>query len=290
MDAWPRTTTSNRAGGSPNPATRTHGPRAGAPAAVPTAAPAAVPRRPPTSRRRSTSRRRRGVPAARPRPYQAPPGYAVAAARYQPPTRPRTRPRRPYEAPPDGSQLPHLQQPARPPASARRATHGRRGRAADRAQRDQPGPNRAARTVTRKVIRASKADGALESGLTALIWNQVLSYGTDAMITVSLAGTVFFGASANAQRGNVLLYLLITMAPFAVVAPVIGPAARPAAARPPLDDGRHRARPGRARARDGRPCHRTARALSRARWAHSSCPRPTGWSGPRPRPGWCRRG
>jgi hypothetical protein len=52
----------------------------------------------------------------------------------------------------------------------------------------------------------------------------VLSYGTDAMITVSLASTVFFGASASAQRGNVLLYLLITMAPFAVVAPVIGPA------------------------------------------------------------------
>jgi MFS family permease len=51
----------------------------------------------------------------------------------------------------------------------------------------------------------------------------VLSYGTDAMITVALAGTVFFGASAHAQRGNVLLYLLITMAPFAVVAPVIGP-------------------------------------------------------------------
>ena len=83
--------------------------------------------------------------------------------------------------------------------------------------------NRAARTVTRKVISASKADGAHESGLTALIWNQVLSYGTDAMITVALAGTVFFGASTSAQRGNVLLYLLITMAPFALVAPVIGP-------------------------------------------------------------------
>jgi hypothetical protein len=83
--------------------------------------------------------------------------------------------------------------------------------------------NRAARVVTKKVIRASKADGAHEAGLTALIWNQVLSYGTDAMITVALAGTVFFGASTNAQRGNVLLYLLITMAPFAVVAPVIGP-------------------------------------------------------------------
>jgi MFS family permease len=86
------------------------------------------------------------------------------------------------------------------------------------------GTNRAARTVTRKVITASKSDGAEESGLTALIWNQVLSYGTDAMITVALAGTVFFGASASAQRGNVLLYLLITMAPFAVVAPIIGPA------------------------------------------------------------------
>ena len=84
--------------------------------------------------------------------------------------------------------------------------------------------NRAARVITRKVITASKADGADESGLTQLIWNQVLSYGTDAMITVALASTVFFGASSNAQRGNVLLYLLITMAPFAVVAPVIGPA------------------------------------------------------------------
>ncbi|HZC72913.1 MAG TPA: MFS transporter [Jatrophihabitans sp.] len=85
------------------------------------------------------------------------------------------------------------------------------------------GTNKAARLVTRKVITASKANGADESGLTALIWNQVLSYGTDAMITVALASTVFFGASASAQRGNVLLYLLITMAPFAVVAPVIGP-------------------------------------------------------------------
>ncbi|MEO9140075.1 MAG: MFS transporter [Jatrophihabitans sp.] len=84
--------------------------------------------------------------------------------------------------------------------------------------------NRAARTVTRKVITASKSDGAEESGLTPLIWNQVLSYGTDAMVTVALAGTVFFGASTNAQRGNVLLYLLVTMAPFAVVAPFIGPA------------------------------------------------------------------
>ena len=80
------------------------------------------------------------------------------------------------------------------------------------------------RLVAHKVITASEADGARESGLTAMIWNQVMSYGADAMVTVALAGTVFFSAPSDAQRGNVLLYLLMTMAPFAVVAPVIGPA------------------------------------------------------------------
>jgi hypothetical protein len=80
------------------------------------------------------------------------------------------------------------------------------------------------RLLAHKVISASQADGARESGLTAMIWNQVMSYGADAMVTVALAGTVFFSAPSEAQRGNVLLYLLMTMAPFAVVAPVIGPA------------------------------------------------------------------
>ncbi|HEV2886687.1 MAG TPA: MFS transporter [Jatrophihabitans sp.] len=80
------------------------------------------------------------------------------------------------------------------------------------------------RLLAHKVISASEADGARESGLTALIWNQVMSYASDAMVTVALAGTVFFSAPSEAQRGNVLLYLLMTMAPFAVVAPVIGPA------------------------------------------------------------------
>ena len=50
--------------------------------------------------------------------------------------------------------------------------------------------------VAHKVIVASEADGARESGLTAMIWNQVMSYGADAMVTVALAGTVFFSATA----------------------------------------------------------------------------------------------
>jgi MFS family permease len=78
--------------------------------------------------------------------------------------------------------------------------------------------------VAHKVVSASEADGAKESGLTAMIWNQVMSYGADAMITVALAGTVFFSAPGDQQKGNVLLYLLMTVAPFALVAPVIGPA------------------------------------------------------------------
>ncbi|MBV9823900.1 MAG: hypothetical protein JO144_16845, partial [Actinobacteria bacterium] len=66
------------------------------------------------------------------------------------------------------------------------------------------------RLLAYKVRSASEADGARESGLTALIWNQVMSYAADAMVTVALAGTVFFSAPSEAQRGNVLLYLLMT--------------------------------------------------------------------------------
>ena len=115
--------------------------------------------------------------------------------------------------PPAASSRVRVPRPGEPPDKAGAPTVTRAALTLGRATLSST--NRAARTVTRKVIKASKSDGAHESGLTALIWNQVLSYGTDAMVTVALAGTVFFGASADAKRGNVLLYLLITMAPFA---------------------------------------------------------------------------
>jgi hypothetical protein len=75
-----------------------------------------------------------------------------------------------------------------------------------------------------RVRAASRADGAGESGLTQLLWVNALHMAGDAMIAVSLAGTLFFAATTDAQRSNVALYLLVTMAPFAVLAPVIGPA------------------------------------------------------------------
>ena len=46
----------------------------------------------------------------------------------------------------------------------------------------------------------------------------------DASMYGALAGSVLFSLSPDAQRSKVLLYLLVTVAPFAVVAPLIGPA------------------------------------------------------------------
>ena len=77
---------------------------------------------------------------------------------------------------------------------------------------------------TRRINAASRADGADESGLTRLIWMHAVHYAADAMIAVCLAGTIFFSAARSEQRLQVALYLLVTMAPFALVAPFIGPA------------------------------------------------------------------
>jgi hypothetical protein len=51
----------------------------------------------------------------------------------------------------------------------------------------------------------------------------VLMTAGDTLVTVSLASSLFFSISPEAAKGRVLLYLLLTMAPFAVVAPFLGP-------------------------------------------------------------------
>lgn len=45
----------------------------------------------------------------------------------------------------------------------------------------------------------------------------------DAFFGVSLAGSLFFNVSLDAARPRIVLYLLVTMAPFVVVAPFVGP-------------------------------------------------------------------
>jgi predicted MFS family arabinose efflux permease len=50
-----------------------------------------------------------------------------------------------------------------------------------------------------------------------------VSASADAFFAVSLAGSLFFNVSVDAARPRVILYLALTMAPFAIVAPLIGP-------------------------------------------------------------------
>ena len=45
----------------------------------------------------------------------------------------------------------------------------------------------------------------------------------DTLVTVSLAGSLFFSVSPTEAKSKVLAYLLITIAPFAVVSPILGP-------------------------------------------------------------------
>ena len=45
----------------------------------------------------------------------------------------------------------------------------------------------------------------------------------DTLVTVSLAGSLFFSVSPTEAKSKVLLYLVLTIAPFAVVSPVLGP-------------------------------------------------------------------
>jgi hypothetical protein len=72
--------------------------------------------------------------------------------------------------------------------------------------------------------KAAHADGAKQSGLSALTYAVMLNYAADAAMAVALANTLFFSAATGESQAKVALYLLITVAPFALIAPVIGPA------------------------------------------------------------------
>ncbi len=80
-----------------------------------------------------------------------------------------------------------------------------------------------AATYTFKQARsASHAEGAGDSGLYRLIELHAFNAAGDAAVAISLAGTLFFAQPGEA-RGQVALFLGLTMLPFAVVAPLLGP-------------------------------------------------------------------
>jgi MFS family permease len=83
---------------------------------------------------------------------------------------------------------------------------------------------RATKRTAGLVHRVTGAQGAGRTGLGTLIEMTAVSGAADAFVTVALAGSIFFSTSVDQARGRVVLFLIITMAPFAVLAPFLGPA------------------------------------------------------------------
>ena len=81
----------------------------------------------------------------------------------------------------------------------------------------------ASRGAGRVVQRMTGASGARRTGLSSLIELTAAGSVGDAFVAVALAGTLFFNASVSQARSQVAIALLVTMAPFAVLAPLIGP-------------------------------------------------------------------
>lgn len=77
--------------------------------------------------------------------------------------------------------------------------------------------------ASRRVLGFTTSKGAGESGLAKLVHLQFISAAGDAAVAVSLAGTLFFTLPTDQARPQVAQFLLLTMAPFAIVAPLIGP-------------------------------------------------------------------
>ena len=80
-----------------------------------------------------------------------------------------------------------------------------------------------ARGTERVIRRLTRASGADRTGLDRLLELTAAGAAADAFVAVALAGTLFFSTSVDQARGKIALTLLITMAPFAVLAPIIGP-------------------------------------------------------------------
>ena len=80
-----------------------------------------------------------------------------------------------------------------------------------------------ARRGVRTAQRARDAEGAGSSGLARLLELHAFNAAGDTAVAVSLAGTLFFQVPTGEARDQVALFLGLTMLPFAIVAPLIGP-------------------------------------------------------------------
>jgi MFS family permease len=90
-------------------------------------------------------------------------------------------------------------------------------------QRMTRGGVRTSRFVARNVLVARQRGGAGEAGMMRLLDLHAASCAGDTLVAIGLAGTIFFNVPVGEARGRVALYLLMTMLPFALLAPVVGP-------------------------------------------------------------------
>ena len=81
---------------------------------------------------------------------------------------------------------------------------------------------RGGRAGTQRTRAYVQSSGAGESGLARLVELHFVNICGDAALTVSLAGTIF-AIPTDEARAQVAQFLLLTMAPFALLAPFIGP-------------------------------------------------------------------
>ncbi|MEO5745032.1 MAG: MFS transporter [Terracoccus sp.] len=118
-----------------------------------------------------------------------------------------------------------------PPPPLGASTPDRRGGAVRTVGR---GVGRATRGSARLTARTSRyaaakyhgythSGGAGASGLARLTELHASHAAGDTAMTLALAGTLFFNPQTAQARGQVALFLLLTMVPFALTAPLIGP-------------------------------------------------------------------
>ncbi len=82
---------------------------------------------------------------------------------------------------------------------------------------------RTSRYAAAKYHGYTHSGGAGASGLARLTELHASHTAGDTAITLALAGTLFFNPQTAQARGQVALFLLLTMVPFALTAPLIGP-------------------------------------------------------------------
>ena len=85
------------------------------------------------------------------------------------------------------------------------------------------GTTRTSHWVRRNVGSVRRHGGAGNVGMMRLLDLHAASCAGDTLVTIGLAGTIFFAVPAGEARGRVALYLLVTMVPFALLAPLVGP-------------------------------------------------------------------